>query len=91
MNVDYPNLEDNILSGAFRQELEDELTVGFRVIQDSGERLPLASHYAAQIAEIVGRNAPEPLRPDLAFEVYQEILAAVEHARATVLGDDVSR
>ncbi len=87
MNVDYDHLEDDILSGAFRQELENELVVGFRMIKETGERLPLASHYAAQIAAIVARNAPAPLKPETAFYVYQEILAACESARATVLGE----
>lgn len=89
MNVDYASLESDILSGTFRQELEAELTVGFRMIHQTGERLPTASHYAAQIAEIVGRNAPEPLGPELAFNVYQEILSACELARAAVLEEPV--
>ncbi|HUP47425.1 MAG TPA: hypothetical protein VNA04_01400 [Thermoanaerobaculia bacterium] len=87
MNVDYPSLEMNVLDGSFRQELESELTVGFRQIRDAGERLPSTSHYASQIAAIVGRNAPEPLPPELAFHVYQEILLACEHAREAVLGE----
>lgn len=87
MNVDYARLENDVFDGTFRQELENELKVGFRMIRETGERLPLASHYAAQIAEIVSRNAPEPLTPELAFNVYQEILSACETARATVLGE----
>ena len=87
MNVDYANLENDVISGLFRQTLEEELTVGFRQIRMAGERLPLASYYAAQIAEIVSRGASEPLHPDLAFHVYQEILLAVEAARATVLAE----
>lgn len=87
MNVDYAKLEKEVFDGTFRQELENELKVGFRMIRDTGERLPLASHYASQIAEIVSRNAPEPLTPELAFNVYQEILSACETARATVLGE----
>lgn len=89
MNVDYAALEDKILDGSFRAELEAELTVGFRAIRMSGERLPLASHYASQIAEIVGNGAPSPMRPELAYQVYLEILAAVEQARATALADPV--
>ena len=85
MNVDYPNLEQDILSGLFRQTLVEELTIGFRQLHDAGERLPLASYYASQIAGIVG--AGEPLTPEFAFHVYQEILSAVETARATVLGE----
>jgi hypothetical protein len=88
MNVDYAKLEDNIVDGTFRQELENELLVGFRTMKAGGDPLPPASYYAAQIAEIVHRNAPAPIGSDLAFHVYQEILAAVEHARATVLGEE---
>ena len=32
MNVDYTSLEEKILDGSFRAELEAELTVGFRTI-----------------------------------------------------------
>ena len=87
MNVDYASLESDIENGTFRQQLEEELTLGFRLIRDAGERLPVASHYASQIAEIVSRNAPEPMNAELAFHVYQEILSACEHARALVLGE----
>jgi hypothetical protein len=87
VNVDYAKLENDVFEGTFRQELENELEVGFRLIKQTGERLPLASHYASQIAEIVNRNAPDPLSPELAFNVYQEILSACETARATVLGE----
>jgi hypothetical protein len=88
MNVDYTTLEEEIENGAFRIRLQEELTHGFRQIHQSGERLPAASHYASQIAEIVSRNAEAPLHADLAFNVYQEILAAVEAARAAVLGEE---
>jgi hypothetical protein len=87
MNVDYQALEDKVLDGTFRSELEDELTVGFRAMKLAGDPLPPPSYYASQIAEIVSRGAPVPLRPELAYEVYQEILAACEYARATVLGE----
>ena len=86
MNVDYEHLERDLVSGYFREMLAEELTKGFWQIAASGERLPLASHYASQIAEIVSRGASAPLDPDLAFNLYQEILSAVETARATVLG-----
>ena len=82
MNVDYDNLERDLISGLFRQTLQEELVAGFRQIQASGERLPLASHYASQIAEIVSHGAAKPLRADIAFELYQEVLEAVEGARA---------
>ena len=87
MNVDYENLERDLTTGMFREMLKEELIAGFRQIQASGDRFPLASHYASQIAEIVCRGASGPLRPEVAFELYQEILEAVEHARATVLGE----
>jgi hypothetical protein len=89
MNVDYDNLEQDLISGLFRERLAEELTSGFRQIRDSGERLPLASHYASQIAEIVNRGASGALNADLAFNLYQEILSAVEAARATVLGEQL--
>jgi hypothetical protein len=87
MNVDYPNLENDVESGEFRRTLEEELIVGFRMIRQAGDRLPPASHYASQIAEIVGRGAPEPLSAQFAYEVYQEILEACEYARETVLAE----
>jgi hypothetical protein len=87
VNINYDTLEDTIISGSFRIDLQDELLLGFRQIQQSGERLPLASHYASRIAEIIGRGASAPLGPDLAFHLYQEILLACEEARAVVLGE----
>lgn len=87
MNVDYANLANDVETGLFRQTLVEELTLGFRQIHQSGERLPPASHYAAQIAEIVSRAAPQPLDSELAFHLYQEILSACEMARAAVLGE----
>ena len=68
--------------------LKEELLIGFRQIRLTGERLPTASHYASQIATIVGNAAPEPLAAEQAFYVYQEILAAVESARETVLAEE---
>lgn len=91
MNVDYASLEDDMLTGVFRQTLEEELLVGFRIIHQSGERLPLASYYAAKIAEIVNAGADVPLTPETAFNLYQEILSAVEAARATVLGEPMAQ
>ena len=87
MNVDYASLAGDVETGLFRESLKEELLVGFRQIRETGERLPTASHYASQIAEIVSRGAGEPLEPELAFNLYQEILAAVESARAAVLGE----
>jgi len=88
MNVDYDNLERDVETGFFRETLREELVNGFRQIHAAGERLPLASHYASQIAEIVSRGAEPPLAPELAYYVYQEILLAVEAARADVLGEE---
>ena len=88
MNIDYANLEENLVDGTFRTNLQFELVDGFRDIIDSGERLPTASHYASQIAEIVNRNAQPPLNADMAFNLYQEILLAVEGARASVLDEE---
>ena len=85
MNVDYDYLERDLITGLFRQTLIEELVPGFRQIRDLGERLPLASHYASQIAEIVNRGANGALAADLAYELYQEILEAVEEARNTIL------
>jgi hypothetical protein len=86
MNIDYDNLENDLVEGTFRQDLEEELVTGFRQIRLSGERLPVASHYAAQIAEIVARHAT--LSEEMKFNLYQEILLACEAARATVLGEE---
>ena len=86
MNVDYENLDRDLEAGTFRQQLEDELILGFRQIKATGERLPLASHYAAQIAEIVNRGGE--VSTEMKFYLYQEILAACEAARVTVLGEE---
>lgn len=85
MKVDYETLEQDVEDGTFRQRLEEELTLGFRRIHEAGERLPLASYYATQIAEIVNRQAD--LSADLKYNLYQEILVACERARAAVLGE----
>ncbi len=87
IDVDYRTLDSDLADGTFRERLEDELIRGFRQIHASGERLPTASHYASQIAEIISHGAPVPLAPATAFDLYQEILLACEQARATVLGE----
>jgi hypothetical protein len=87
MNIDYENLERDIESGALREELGEELLVGFRQIRMAGERLPTASHYASQIAEIVHRGSATPLSSEMAFNMYQEILLAVEKAREVVMSE----
>ena len=90
MNVDYENLDQDLLTGTFRDRLGEELAIGFRELHFAGERLPPASYYAAKIAEIVDKGAAEPLNRDLSFYLYQEILAACEAARAKVLGEEPS-
>ena len=86
MNIDYDTLEQDVIDGTFRQRLEDELTLGFQQLHDSGERLPPASHYASQIAEIVNRDVQLP--EELKYNLYQEILSACENARMAVLGEE---
>jgi hypothetical protein len=86
MNIDYTTLEQDIYDGTFRIRLEEELTNGFRQIAATGERLPTASHYAAQIAEIVNRDVQ--LAPELKYNLYQEILLACENARAAALATE---
>ena len=85
MNIDYTTLEEDVYDGTFRNRLEEELTLGFRQLHEGGERLPPASHYAAQIAEIVNRDVE--LSAELKYNLYQEILLACEGARASVLGE----
>lgn len=86
MNIDPTTLEQEIFDGTFRIRLEEELTLGFRLLHDAGERLPPPSHYAAQIAEIVNRDVV--LSETSKYELYQEILDAVTNARAAVLGEE---
>lgn len=86
MNIDYATIEQDVEDGTFRQRLEEELTLGFRQIHDAGERLPLASYYASQIAEIVNRDVE--LSEELKYNLYQEILLACENARVAVLGEE---
>ncbi len=88
MNIDYENIERDLSDGTLRQHLQEELIAGFRQIQQAGERLPVASHYAAQIAEIINRHAD--LSETLKFELYQEVLEAVEGARVKVMGELLS-
>lgn len=85
MNIDFNTLEERLLDGSFRNELEEELTVGFRQIQMAGERLPVPSHYASQISEIISRQAE--LSDFMKFELYQEVLLACEGAAKVVSGE----
>lgn len=86
MNIDYASLDADIESGLFRNRLEEELTFGFRQLHGSGDRLPPASYLAAQIAEIVNRDIE--LSSEVKYNLYQEILSAVENARVAVLGEE---
>jgi hypothetical protein len=88
MNIDYATLEHDLGDGSFCLRLEEELTAGFRQIHETGERLPLASYLATQIAEIANRGVE--LSPEVKYDLYQEILLACERARATVLGEEPS-
>jgi hypothetical protein len=88
MNIDYDTIEQDVEDGTFRQKLETELTIGFRQMHETGERLPLASYYASQIAEIVNRDVQLP--EELKYNLYQEILGACEAARVAVLGEKPS-
>ena len=80
MNIDFETLETDLLDGTFRARLREELTVGFRQLQLDGERLPVPSHYASQIAEII--NKQTELAEHMKFELYQEVLLACEEAAA---------
>ncbi|HKR66606.1 MAG TPA: hypothetical protein VJZ00_22960 [Thermoanaerobaculia bacterium] len=82
MNINYATLEEDVMDGKFRAHLQEELAVGFRQLQMDGERLPVPSHYASQIAEIINREADLP--EHVKYELYQEVLLAVENAAATV-------
>jgi hypothetical protein len=86
MNIDPDTLEQEIYDGTLRQRLEEELTLGFRQLHESGERLPPPSHYAAQIAEIMNRDVT--LSEEAKFELYQEVLDAVTNARIAVIGEE---
>ena len=86
MNIDYATIEADVYDGTFRTKLESELVPQFQQIKESGERLPPASYLATQIAEIVNRDVS--LSSEVKYELYQEILAACEHARAEVLGEE---
>jgi hypothetical protein len=86
MNIDYANLDADLESGAFRDRLRAELITGFRLLLDAGEPLPPPSHYAARISEIVDRGADAPIRKELQFYVYKEILLACEEAKTEVEG-----
>src|SRR6185436_19086974 len=90
MNVDTASIEQDIADGTFRRKLQDELIPGLQQLHESGERLPPPSYLATQIAEIVNRdvvNRDVELSAEMKYELYQETLAACEHAWAEVLGE----
>lgn len=91
MTINYTSLETDLENGLFRQNLEEELTEGFRALIGAGEPLPPATHYSARIAEIVNNGAPAPIDSTLAFHLYQEILLACEEARTRVLNESTPR
>lgn len=88
LNIDYSTLEGDLVSGTLQQKLRDELERGFRQMHDGGEPLPPASHYASRISEIIYSNAEREISKEMAFDLYQEVLLACEHARAAVLGEE---
>ena len=87
MNIDYAALAEELDAGLLREKLRRELITGFRLMQDSGEPLPPASHFATRITEIVYESRDRAIGKETQFDLYQEILLACEEARATVLGD----
>jgi hypothetical protein len=89
MEIDERNLATEIEEGTLRDRLERELVEGFRTLHAAGERLPVASHYASQIAEIIHSGLTVPLSKEAAFDLYQEVLSACERARAEVLGEEI--
>lgn len=88
MKIDPSSIERDIADGTLRQNLETELTIGFREMSDGGEAIPPPSYYASRIAFIINDQLSEPLPSAVAFDLYQEILLACETARAAVLGEE---
>lgn len=88
LNIDYSTLEDDLVSGTLQQNLRDELERGFREMHERGEPLPPPSYYASRISEIIYSNAEREISNEMAFDLYQEVLLACEHARAAVLGEE---
>lgn len=86
ITIDSRAIAAEVEDGTFRARLEEELTRGFEQMHAAGERLPPASYYATQIAEIVNRDAD--LSDELKYDLYQEILLACENARRSVLGEE---
>jgi hypothetical protein len=91
MNIDYDTLESDLGTGVLQQALRQELEAGFRLLRDAGEPLPLPSHYASRITEIIYANAGREIPQEVAFDLYQEVLLACETARAAVLGEESSK
>lgn len=88
MNIDYAALADELDAGLLREKLKRELITGFRLMQDNGDPLPPASHFASRIAEIIYASRDRVIAKETQHNLYQEILLACDEARATVLGMD---
>ena len=86
-DIDYDTLEEDMISGVFRERLREELVTANRLLQQAGEPIPLASYTATKIAEIINRGSDEPIDKTLAYDLYQEILEACESARSDVIGE----
>lgn len=89
LNIDYGTIEEDLGNGALQQRLRQELERGFREIHERGEPLPVPSHYASRIAEIIYANSEREIPKEMAFDLYQEVLLACEQARAAVLGEEL--
>ncbi|HVT45068.1 MAG TPA: hypothetical protein VMT00_11800 [Thermoanaerobaculia bacterium] len=87
MDIDEATIIAEVNEGTLHVRLEAELIEGFEQMARDGEPLPVPSHYASRIAEILHRSLVEPLPPTIAFDLYQEVLIACERARASVLGE----
>ncbi|HVT04790.1 MAG TPA: hypothetical protein VHL58_15610 [Thermoanaerobaculia bacterium] len=87
-DIDYDTLEEDMISGVFRERLREELVGANRLLQQAGEPIPLASYTATKIAEIINKGSDEPIDKTFAYDLYQEILEACERARSEVIGEE---
>ena len=88
MDLDFARLGQDIESGDLRNRLREALVVGFSAMHERGEPLPVPSHFASRIAEILHRNREQELTPVESYDLYQEVLLACEEARVAVLGEE---
>ena len=88
IDIDYERLSEEVASGEFRERLKRELVLGFEQTKEQGESPSPASYYATKIAEVINRGAEGPIDPNLAFEIYQEVLLACQEARELVTGEE---